>query len=190
MRVCFIEDTDLRGGTQIWVSEAIRDFLAAGVEVTLLTSATGFNAEDGRKTDSRVDPVVDLCRDAVHPSGSPDQDPARAIRFGGNDLDPESLERAWRRSADVVAGEIEGPTVTVAQDLLLGAVAKADRATQMSAGSRKRTEIRVRNLDHENGLRPVLDDLESVLQEPRIIDSSGVDFARRIDLGFGWGDVA
>ncbi len=54
MRVCFIEDTDLRGGTQIWVSEAIRDFLAAGVEVTLLTSATGFNAEDGRKTDARV----------------------------------------------------------------------------------------------------------------------------------------
>jgi len=54
MRVCFIEDTDLRGGTQIWVSEAIRDFRAAGVDVTLLTSATGFNAEDGRKTDARV----------------------------------------------------------------------------------------------------------------------------------------
>jgi len=54
MRVCFIEDTDLRGGTQIWVSEAIRDFLAAGVEVTLLTSATGFNARDGAETDARV----------------------------------------------------------------------------------------------------------------------------------------
>ena len=54
MRVCFIEDTDLRGGTQIWVSEAIRDFLAAGVDVTLLTSATGFNAEDARQTDARV----------------------------------------------------------------------------------------------------------------------------------------
>jgi glycosyltransferase involved in cell wall biosynthesis len=54
MRVCFIEDTDLRGGTQIWVSEAIRDFLAAGVDVTLLTSAAGFNAEDGKKTDARV----------------------------------------------------------------------------------------------------------------------------------------
>jgi len=54
MRVCFIEDTDLRGGTQIWVSEAIRDFLAAGVEVTLLTSATGFNAEDAGQTDARV----------------------------------------------------------------------------------------------------------------------------------------
>jgi glycosyltransferase involved in cell wall biosynthesis len=54
VRVCFVEDTDLRGGTQIWVSEAIRDFLAAGVDVTLLTSATGFNAEDGKKTAARV----------------------------------------------------------------------------------------------------------------------------------------
>ena len=54
MRVCFIEDTDLRGGTQIWVAEAIRDFTAAGVDVTLLTSAAGFNAKDGRETDARV----------------------------------------------------------------------------------------------------------------------------------------
>jgi glycosyltransferase involved in cell wall biosynthesis len=54
MRVCFIEDTDLRGGTQIWVAEAIRDFVAAGVDVTLLTSAAGFNAKDGRETDARV----------------------------------------------------------------------------------------------------------------------------------------
>jgi glycosyltransferase involved in cell wall biosynthesis len=54
MRVCFLEDTDLRGGTQIWVSEAIRDFLAHGVDVTLLTSATGFNARDGAETDARV----------------------------------------------------------------------------------------------------------------------------------------
>ncbi|MHC4847563.1 MAG: glycosyltransferase family 4 protein [Planctomycetota bacterium] len=54
MRVCFIEDTDLRGGTQIWVAEAIRDFRAAGVDVTVLTSATGFNAEDAKKTDARV----------------------------------------------------------------------------------------------------------------------------------------
>ena len=69
MRVCFIEDTDLRGGTQIWVSEAIRDFLAAGVDVTLLTSQTGFNAEDARQTDARVVPydwnaVVDEGPDA------------------------------------------------------------------------------------------------------------------------------
>ncbi|MBW2713101.1 MAG: glycosyltransferase family 4 protein [Deltaproteobacteria bacterium] len=54
MHVCFIEDTDLRGGTQIWVSEAIRHFLAQGVEVTLLTSESGWNAKDGKETDARV----------------------------------------------------------------------------------------------------------------------------------------
>ena len=51
MRVCFIEDTGLRGGTQIWVSEAVRDFRSKGADVTLLTSENGWNAEDGRTTD-------------------------------------------------------------------------------------------------------------------------------------------
>ena len=54
MRVCFVEDTGLRGGTQIWVSEALRDFRSKGIDVTLLTSATGWNAEDGRTTDADV----------------------------------------------------------------------------------------------------------------------------------------
>lgn len=51
MRVCFIEDTGLRGGTQIWVSEAMREFRAKGADVTLLTSEDGWNAEDARSTD-------------------------------------------------------------------------------------------------------------------------------------------
>ncbi len=46
MHICFIEDTYLRGGTQIWVSEAVRVFLAAGHDVTVLTAAGGFNAVD------------------------------------------------------------------------------------------------------------------------------------------------
>ncbi len=54
MHICFIEDTELHGGTQIWVAEAIRDFLAKGHEVTLLTAADGFNALDGLSTDARV----------------------------------------------------------------------------------------------------------------------------------------
>jgi glycosyltransferase involved in cell wall biosynthesis len=54
MHVCFIEDTDLRGGTQIWVAEAIRHFLAQGVEVTLLTSESGWNAQDAKETDARL----------------------------------------------------------------------------------------------------------------------------------------
>jgi glycosyltransferase involved in cell wall biosynthesis len=54
MHICFVEDTYLHGGTQIWVSEAIRDFLAKGHDVTLLTAADGFNARDGLTTDARV----------------------------------------------------------------------------------------------------------------------------------------
>jgi glycosyltransferase involved in cell wall biosynthesis len=54
MHICFIEDTRLHGGTQIWVSEAVRVFLAAGHEVTVLTAADGFNANDAEHTDARV----------------------------------------------------------------------------------------------------------------------------------------
>ena len=54
MHICFIEDTDLHGGTQIWVSEAMRAFRAAGHEITLLTPAGGFNAVDGAELDVRL----------------------------------------------------------------------------------------------------------------------------------------
>ncbi len=54
MHICFIEDTYLHGGTQIWVSEAMRVFMAAGHDVTLLTTADGFNATDAVGTDARL----------------------------------------------------------------------------------------------------------------------------------------
>ena len=54
MHICFIEDTHLHGGTQIWVAEAMRDFLAKGHEVTLLTPTGGFNADDAAGTDARL----------------------------------------------------------------------------------------------------------------------------------------
>lgn len=54
MHIGFIEDTQLHGGTQIWVSEAMRAFLAAGHEVTLLTAADGFNAKDAVDTTAHV----------------------------------------------------------------------------------------------------------------------------------------
>jgi hypothetical protein len=44
--VCFLEDTKLEGGTQIWVAEAARWFLAQGWAVTICTPAGGFNAAD------------------------------------------------------------------------------------------------------------------------------------------------
>jgi hypothetical protein len=36
MHIGFIEDTPLKGGTQIWVVEATRDFIAKGETVTVL----------------------------------------------------------------------------------------------------------------------------------------------------------
>lgn len=54
MHICFVEDTYLHGGTQIWVSEAMRNFMSKGHEVTLLTAADGFNARDGATTDARL----------------------------------------------------------------------------------------------------------------------------------------
>ena len=54
MHICFIEDTQLHGGTQIWVSEAVRAFLAAGHDVTVLTPAEGFNAFDTIGTEATL----------------------------------------------------------------------------------------------------------------------------------------
>ncbi|MBW2592349.1 MAG: glycosyltransferase family 4 protein [Deltaproteobacteria bacterium] len=42
MHICFIEDTKLHGGTQIWVTEATRAFIDAGAEVTILTPEAGW----------------------------------------------------------------------------------------------------------------------------------------------------
>jgi len=80
MRVCFIEDTDLRGGTQIWVSEAVRIFISRGADVTVLTSKTGWLAQDCADTGAKVvtydyDKVtnqdeenVDIWAEALHDS--------------------------------------------------------------------------------------------------------------------------
>lgn len=54
MHICFIEDTHLHGGTQIWVGEAMRVFQAAGHDVTVLTVADGYNDHDTRETDARL----------------------------------------------------------------------------------------------------------------------------------------
>ena len=54
MHICFVEDTQLHGGTQIWVAEAVRAFLAAGHEVTVLTATDGFNARDTATTGARL----------------------------------------------------------------------------------------------------------------------------------------
>ncbi|OQY04047.1 MAG: hypothetical protein B6I22_10285 [Desulfobacteraceae bacterium 4572_123] len=42
MHICFIEDTKLHGGTQIWVTEATKAFIDAGAKVTVLTPEAGW----------------------------------------------------------------------------------------------------------------------------------------------------
>ncbi len=45
MKIGFIEDTPLRGGTQIWVTEATQNFIAQGEEVAVLTPTETYVAE-------------------------------------------------------------------------------------------------------------------------------------------------
>ena len=54
MHICFIEDTLLHGGTQIWVTEASRHFLAGGEVVTILTPKGSWVSEQCAKTRARV----------------------------------------------------------------------------------------------------------------------------------------
>lgn len=64
MHIGFIEDTPLRGGTQIWVTEATEDFISKGEEVTVLAPADSWVANTCRDFGARVrtydyDKVVD-----------------------------------------------------------------------------------------------------------------------------------
>ena len=54
MRIGFIEDTHLHGGTQIWVKEAIRAFIARGLDVTLLAPSESWMVENCRQTKARI----------------------------------------------------------------------------------------------------------------------------------------
>ena len=46
MNIGFIEDTHLRGGTQIWVTEAAREFIKAGDDVSVIAPTGSFVAEE------------------------------------------------------------------------------------------------------------------------------------------------
>jgi len=54
MRVCFIEDTKLHGGTQIWVTEAVKDFVSRGADVTVLTPESSWVAEHSLANGAKV----------------------------------------------------------------------------------------------------------------------------------------
>lgn len=54
MNIGFIEDTPLHGGTQLWVAEAIRAFLARGQEVTLLAPEGSWMAAQCADSGARI----------------------------------------------------------------------------------------------------------------------------------------
>jgi glycosyltransferase involved in cell wall biosynthesis len=54
MHIGFIEDTPLRGGTQIWVTEAVEKFIAKGEEVTVLAPTNTYVANTSRDLGARV----------------------------------------------------------------------------------------------------------------------------------------
>ena len=54
MHIGFIEDTPLHGGTQIWVTEAIRAFIKLGHEITLLAPQQSWIVEQCRQTDAHL----------------------------------------------------------------------------------------------------------------------------------------
>lgn len=54
MHICFIEDTHLHGGTQIWVAEAVRAFVARGEQVTILAPTDSWVAEQGAQAKARI----------------------------------------------------------------------------------------------------------------------------------------
>ncbi|MFC1497287.1 glycosyltransferase family 4 protein [Verrucomicrobiota bacterium] len=54
MRIGFIEDTHLRGGTQIWVTEAAKDFIAKGEEAIILAPEGSYVAEKCGEAGAKV----------------------------------------------------------------------------------------------------------------------------------------
>lgn len=54
MRIGFIEDTNLRGGTQIWVTEAVDKFIKAGEEAVVLAPAGSFVLTECEKAGATV----------------------------------------------------------------------------------------------------------------------------------------
>jgi glycosyltransferase involved in cell wall biosynthesis len=54
MRICFIEDTPLHGGTQIWVTEATQAFIARGEDVTVLAPHKSWVSEKCAEAGARI----------------------------------------------------------------------------------------------------------------------------------------
>ncbi len=54
MRIGFIEDTHLHGGTQIWVNEAAKEFIGVGDDVIIIAPENSFVANECEKQGARI----------------------------------------------------------------------------------------------------------------------------------------
>lgn len=71
MHICFIEDTHLHGGTQIWVTEAAQAFMAAGENVTVLAPEESWVSNRCTEVGARIatydwDEIVNQTKEYVH----------------------------------------------------------------------------------------------------------------------------
>jgi len=71
MHICFIEDTHLHGGTQIWVVEATQAFLVQGEDVTILAPNKSWVSKNCAKVGARIvgydwDEVVSQSKADIH----------------------------------------------------------------------------------------------------------------------------
>lgn len=56
MRICFIEDTPLHGGTQIWVTEATEEFIKKGHDITIIAPENSWITNECKKKGAKIVP--------------------------------------------------------------------------------------------------------------------------------------
>jgi glycosyltransferase involved in cell wall biosynthesis len=68
MRICFVEDTELKGGTQLWVFDAIQFFSSRDHEIYLITPDSSYLADTLRKSKLNINLVTYDYRGIEKPS--------------------------------------------------------------------------------------------------------------------------
>ncbi|MHA1448189.1 MAG: glycosyltransferase family 4 protein [Candidatus Hodarchaeales archaeon] len=92
MRVCFVEDTKLHGGTQLWVREAINYFIEQNVQVSVITPENGWLAGECAKSTKDIN--------------------CRTYSFNGMVSDPDAYYHTWveaLKEADIAICTVHPP---------------------------------------------------------------------------------
>ena len=137
MRICFIEDTPLHGGTQIWVAEAIRFALAQGEEVTLLAPKNSWIIEQVRGTGAEItaydwaQPEAKIWADALKNSAialatvHPPRGDFHCIRFAGQVIQAGNLPTVLIPKTGTIVPEYERAFYQPAENIRSAVIAIA-----------------------------------------------------------------